>query len=330
MSSHTGLLVHCEVSGGKLSAITPELLGVGSRLAIELGQVLSAVLIGNDISSLAPEIISLGAQRVYVVDDSYFQDYAIEPYLTVMETVTRQVQPSIILIGQTPIGRDLAPRLAFRLNTVATIDCINLEIDAVSKRLLMTRPVYGGNAHAVQTCIKDPQIVAVRNKAMAPATKDDTLSGEVIRIESATDTSVSKMKVVDRKTESVRGIKLEDARVIVAGGRGIGSSDGFRQLENIAELLHGAVGATRPPCDAQWVPNSQQIGITGKVVSPDLYLAVALSGASQHLAGFFGSKVVVAINKDADANIFKVADYGIVADWKAVLPVLAVKLAEII
>jgi electron transfer flavoprotein alpha subunit len=330
MSSHTGLLVHCEVSGGKLSAITPELLGVGSRLAIELGQVLSAVLIGNDISSLAPEIISLGAQRVYVVDDSYFQDYAIEPYLTVMETVTRQVQPSIILIGQTPIGRDLAPRLAFRLNTVATIDCINLEIDAVSKRLLMTRPVYGGNAHAVQTCIKDPQIVAVRNKAMAPATKDDTLSGEVIRIESATDTSVFKMKVVDRKTESVRGIKLEDARVIVAGGRGIGSSDGFRQLENIAELLHGAVGATRPPCDAQWVPNSQQIGITGKVVSPDLYLAVALSGASQHLAGFFGSKVVVAINKDADANIFKVADYGIVADWKAVLPVLAVKLAEII
>jgi electron transfer flavoprotein alpha subunit len=194
----------------------------------------------------------------------------------------------------------------------------------------MTRPVYGGNAHAVQTCIKDPQIVAVRNKAMAPATKDDTLSGEVIRIESATDTSVFKMKVVDRKTESVRGIKLEDARVIVAGGRGIGSSDGFRQLENIAELLHGAVGATRPPCDAQWVPNSQQIGITGKVVSPDLYLAVALSGASQHLAGFFGSKVVVAINKDADANIFKVADYGIVADWKAVLPVLAVKLAEII
>jgi len=328
MSENTGVLVHCEVTSGKLAPIATELLGAGSRLASELGQELSAVLIGSNTSGLAQEAVACGANKVYVVDDSSLKDYSTEPYLMVMEKVIQQALPAIILLGQTSSGRDLAPWLAFRLNTGATMDCMGLEIDPATKRLLMTRPVYGGNAQAVQVCETDPQIAAVRIKAMAPLAKDDTLQGQVINVAAGIDSASLKTKVLERKIEATAGIKLEDARVVVAGGRGIGSASGFNQLEEIAGLLKGAVGGTRPSCDAKWISDSQQIGITGKIVSPDLYIAVALSGASQHVSGFFSSKVIVAINKDPEANIFKVAHYGIVADWKTALPAFTAKLKE--
>jgi len=327
---NTGILAHCEVTNGKLAPIATELLGAGSRLAFELGQELSAVLIGSDTSGLAQEAIAYGANKVYVVDDPSLKDYSTESNLLVIEKVVRQALPAIILLGQTSSGRDLAPWLAFRLNTGATMDCMALEIDPATKRLLMTRPVYGGNAQAVQVCGTDPQIAAVRNKAMAPSAKDETLQGQVINVEAGIDSALLKTRIVERKIEATAGIKLEDARVVVAGGRGIGSAGGFQQLKEIAGLLQGAVGATRPPCDAKWVSDSRQIGITGKIVSPDLYIAVALSGASQHLSGFFSSKVIVAINKDPEANIFKVAHYGIVADWKTALPAFTAKLKEVI
>ena len=330
MSENRGVLVHCEVTGGKLAPIATELLGAGSRLASELGQELSAVLIGSDISGLAQEAIAYGANKVYVVDDLSLKDYSTEPYLMVMEKVVQQALPAIILLGQTSSGRDLAPWLAFRLNTGATMDCMALEIDPATKRLLMTRPVYGGNAQAVQVCETDPQIAAVRIKAMAPLAKDDTLQGQVINVAAGIDSAALKTKVLERKIEATAVIKLEDARVVVAGGRGIGSAGGFQQLEEIAGLLQGAVGGTRPSCDAKWISDSQQIGITGKIVSPDLYIAVALSGASQHVSGFFSSKVIVAINKDPEANIFKVAHYGIVADWKTALPAFTAKLKEVV
>ena len=330
MSENTGVLVHCEITGGKLAPIATELLGAGSRLANELGQELSAVLIGNNIGALAQEAIAYGANKVYVIDNPSLQYYAIEPYSMVMEKIVQQVLPSVILLGQTSSGRDLAPWLAFRLNTGATMDCMALEIDPASKRLLMTRPVYGGNAQAVQTCRTNPQIAAIRIKAMTPSAKDDTRQGQIFNVEAGIDSASLKTRVLERKSETTVGIKLEDARVVVAGGRGIGSASGFQQLEEIAGLLHGAVGATRPPCDAKWVSDSQQIGITGKIVSPDLYIAVALSGASQHVSGFFSAKVIVAINKDPEANIFKVAHYGIVADWKAALPAFTAKLKQII
>jgi electron transfer flavoprotein alpha subunit len=328
MSENKGILVYCEAAGGKLAPIATELLGVGTRLASALGQELSAILIGSGTGELAREAIAYGAQKVYTVDEPSLADYATEPYLSAMERTVHQALPSVILFGQTSVGREIAPWLAFRLNTTATMDCIALGIDTDSKRLMMTRPVYGGNAQAVQICSTDPQIAAVRNKSMTPSVKDDSRQGQVIRIEGGIDTASLKIKVLERKTDATAGIKLEDARVVVAGGRGIGSAEGFRQLEKIAGLLKGALGATRPPCDAGWVPNSQQIGITGKIVSPDLYIAVALSGASQHAAGFSGSKVIVAFNKDPDANIFKVAHYGIVADWKTILPVFTARLAE--
>ncbi len=330
MSINVGILVYCEITNGKLAPITTELLGAGNRLASELGQELSAVLIGSDISRLSREAIAYGASKVYIVDNPSFKDYSTEIYLVGIEKVVQQALPAIILFGQTYSGRDLAPWLAFRLDTGATMDCMALEIDPATKRLLMTRPVYGGNAQAVQVCITDPQIAAVRLKAMVPSVKDGTRQGQVINIEVKIDTASFKTKVIERKADATTGIKLEDARVVLAGGRGIGSASGFQQLEEIAKLLNGAVGATRPACDAKWVADSQQIGLTGKIVSPDLYIAVALSGASQHLSGFSSSKVIVAINKDPEANIFKVAHYGIVADCKTALPAFAAKLKEVI
>jgi electron transfer flavoprotein alpha subunit len=329
MSESKGVLVYCEASEGKLASIGLELLGAGRNLANSLGQELSAVLIGSDVSGLAQEVATYGADKVYVVEDPILKDYLTDSYLTVMEKVARQVSPAIILLGQTPVGRDLTPRLAFRLDTAAVLDCINLEIDSTSQRLLMTKPVYGGNAQAIQVCEANPQIATVRMKAMAPAEKDENRKGEVINIAAGIDPSTVRTKVIERKIEST-GIKLEDAPVIVAGGRGIGGVEGFKQLEELAHLLKGAVGASRPACDNQWVPDSLQVGLTGKIVSPDLYLAVAISGSSQHLSGCSGAKVIVAINKDAEANIFKVAHFGIVADWKKALPAFTAKVKELV
>jgi electron transfer flavoprotein alpha subunit len=320
MSENRGVLVVCEHSHGKLSPIAIELLGAGSRLAQQSGQDNSAVIMGSGISELASEAIAYGANKVYIVDDPSLKEYLTEPYLFAMEKVIKQTTPSVILLGQTAIGRDMAPWLAFRFNTAAAMDCLSLTIDAVSKRVVMTKPVYGGNAQAVQICESDPQIATVRLKTQVPLAKDSTRKGEIIKIAVNIDPGAIKTKVLERKIEAAAGIKLEDARVIVAGGRGIGSIEGFKQLAELAGLLKGAVGASRPPCDAKLIPDSQQIGLTGKVVSPDLYLAIGLSGSSQHLSGCSTAKVIVAINKDPEANIFKVAQYGIVADWKKALP----------
>jgi electron transfer flavoprotein alpha subunit len=329
MPENKDVLVYCETARGILAPVTLELLSAGIRLVQALGGELNAVLIGSNIRGLAPEVIACGAQNVYVVEDSYLEYYATEPYLVVLEKIVRQVAPGIVLLGQTTAGRDLAPWLAFKLDTAATMDCTAMEIDPATGRLLMNRPVYGGNAQVVQICRTDPQIATVRTKAMAPAVRDSNRQGQAINVTAGIDPSSFKARVIERKAEATSGLRLEEARVVVAGGRGMGSADGFRQLEEIAGLFKGAVGATRPPCDKKWISDNRQIGLTGKVVSPDLYIAVSLSGASQHLSGFSSSKVIVAINKDPEANIFKVAHYGIVADWKAVLPAIKARLKEI-
>ena len=329
MTANKNVLVYCETAGGKLAPIATELLGAGSRLAGALGEELNAVLIGSAVSGLAQEAISYGAQKVYVVEDPSLKEYTTEPYLMVMQKVVKQVQPGIILLGQTALGRDMTPWLAFRLNSAASMDCVALEIDPASKRLLMSKPVYGGNAQAVQVCASDPQIATVRAKAVAPLARDAARQGQIIKVPAEIDAAAIKIKVLERKAEATSGVKLEDARVVVAGGRGMGSLAGFKQLEDIAAILKAAMGATRPPCDNKWIADTQQLGLTGKVVSPDLYIAVGISGASQHLSGFSGAKVIVAINKDPEANIFKVAHYGIVADWKAVLPAFTAKLKEV-
>jgi electron transfer flavoprotein alpha subunit len=330
MAENKGVLVLGETKEGKLASITTELLGGGRKLADDLGGELAAVLVGSGVASLAQEAIAGGADKVYVVDDPILKDYQTDTYVAVMEKVAKQAMPQVIIMGQTSIGRDLAPRLAFRLNTAAAMGCLELAIDPQSKKLLQTKPVYGGNALAVFTTDSFPQIATVRPKAMTPLAPDQSRKGEVIKVEAGLDPSALKAKVLEKVPEEVTGIKLEDAAVVVSGGRGIGSAEGFQQLEELARLLKGAVGATRPPCDNGWMPAGAQVGLTGKIVNPDLYIAIALSGSSQHMSGCSGSKTIVAINKDPEANIFREARFGVVGDWKKVMPAFTEKLKELL
>jgi len=330
MAENKGVLIFCETKEGKLAAIATELLGCGRKLADDLGQELSAVLVGSGVSEPAKEAIACGADKVYVADDPQLKDYQSDSYVSAMEKVVGQAAPQILLMGQTSIGRDLAPALAFRLKTAAALGCLELAIDPQSKLLLQTKPVYGGNALAVFTTESFPQIATVRAKTMTPLEPDPSRKGEVVKVEAGLDPSVIRTKVLEKVAEKVEGIKLEDADVVVCGGRGIGSTEGFAQLEELARMLKGAVGATRPPCDNEWVPAGAQIGLTGKIVAPELYIAIALSGSSQHMSGCSGSKTIVAINKDPEANIFREARFGLVGDWKKALPAFTDKLKELL
>ena len=325
-----GVLVFAEVTEGKLSSIAAELLGCGRGLAAELGGDLSAVLVGSNVASLAPGAIAAGADTVFVVDDPLLADYATDSYVSVVEKVVKQAGPSVVLLGQTSIGRDLAPRLAFRLGTAATMDCVALAIDPATKRLTPTKPVYGGNARAVFSYETDPQVATVRAKVMSPIAPDPSRKGETVNVAAGLDPAAARTRVVQKVKEELKGVKLEEASVVISGGRGIGGPEGFQELEELAKVLRGAVGASRPDCDSAWIAHTQQVGLTGKVVTPDLYIAVAISGSSQHMAGCSGAKVIVAVNKDPEANIFKEARYGVVGDWKKVLPAFTAKVKELL
>ena len=329
MADNKGVMIFIEVTDGKLAAIAKELLGAGRKLANDLTEELSALVVGSGVANIAAEAIAFGADKVYVVDDPLLKDYRTDSYVTVVEKVVKQANPRILLLGQTTIGRDLAPRAACRLVTAAILDCIALEIDTATKQLLLTKPVYGGNARAIYTMETLPQMATVRAKAMTALAPDGSRKGEVVAINAALDPSAIRTNVLQKVVAEVEGIKLEDASVVVAGGRGIGGPEGFKQLEELAKLLRGAVGATRPPCDRGWVPDTIQIGLTGKIVSPYVYIAVALSGASQHLAGCSGAKNIIAINRDPEANIFKEARFGVVGDWKKIIPAFQAKIKEL-
>jgi electron transfer flavoprotein alpha subunit len=322
--------VFIEHRGDKLLPIALEGLGAGRKLADALNEPLSAVLVGSNVGGLAQSAIASGADRVYVVDDPLLKDYQADAYVSAIEKVIRQIKPRVLILGQTDAGRDLAPRLAFRLGTAATTDCVELAIDPVSKRLLATKPVYGGNALAVFSSETDPQIVSIRTKAMTARAPDASRKGEIINIAAGPDSAAVRARVLNRVVEEVAGIKIEDAERVVAGGRGIGSAEGFQQLEELAKILKGAVGASRPPCDSGWVADTVQVGLTGKIIAPELYIAVAISGSSQHMSGCSGAKTIVAINKDKEANIFRHARFGAVGDWKKVLPAFTAKVRELL
>jgi electron transfer flavoprotein alpha subunit len=318
--------VFCEKKDGELSGVSTEGLGIGRKLADDLGQPLVAFVVGNQVADLAKAAIHYGADKTYVIDDVLFSDYQPDAYVAAMQKLLNLVATQIVILGQTDIGRDLAPRLAFRLGTVATLDCLELAIEGASKRLLQTRPVYGGNAKQVFTIDTDPQIVTIRSKAMTALEPDESRQGEVVAVDAGIDVGVVRTKLVERAVEEVPGIKLEEAAIVVSGGRGIGSPEGFAELEALAKVLKGAVGASRPAVDQNWYPTNRLVGITGKIIAPDLYIAVAISGSTQHMTGCSGAKTLVAINLDVEAGIFKHAHYGVVGNWKEIVPAFTEKL----
>jgi electron transfer flavoprotein alpha subunit len=304
-----GVLILAELADGAAAPITAELVGAAQRLGA--GPV-SAVLIGSGIESAAAQIT--GVDKVYVVDDPSLAEYTNDGYTAAALAAAQQADPAVILLGQTSTGRDLAPALAYKLDTAVAMDTVALEMQ--DGKLHTTRPAYGGNARAVNSFSASPAVATVRPKSQDPAAGG--AAGTVEKV--AFTPGAVRSKVTDRKVATAEGVRLEDAAVVVSGGRGLGGPEGFQGIEELAHLLGAAVGCSRAVADLGWRPVAEQVGLTGKVVSPTMYIAVAISGASQHMAGCSGSKNIIAINKDADANIFKASRFGIVADYKVALP----------
>ena len=330
MAEGTGVLILGDASGGELSSTTLELLAAGQKVAADLGEELSVALLGDTLDAAAQSAIAHGAQKVYAVNHPLLANYQVDLHLTALEALCKDTSPRVVLVARTNEGRELAPRLAFRLGVGLAQDCLEVSVDVAEKKLLANRPVYGGNAIAVVSCDQTPQIAAIRPKAYEPAEADSSRQGEVISFPVDLDASMALTQVIETVIEEAEGIKLEDARIVISGGRGLGGPEPFAHLEELAKIMGGAVGASRAAVDSAWVPSSYQVGLTGKTITPDLYIMVAISGASQHMAGCSGAKVIVAINKDAEANIFKEARYGVVGDWETVLPALTAALRELV
>lgn len=322
MNEYRDIWIFAEQRDQKIMNVSLEILGEARKLADKKGVKVGAVLIGYEVQNLAKDLIYYGADKVYVIDNILLKNYTTEGYAKVIVDLVNELKPEVILYGATYIGRDLAPRIASRLKTGLTADCTGLDIDE-NGLLLQTRPAFGGNLMATIKCPdRRPQMSTVRPGVMKKALKDDTRTGEVINIEANLSENDIRTKVVEIIKE-VRGkVNLEEADIIVSGGRGTGGPEGFKLIQELADVLGGVVGASRATVDAGWISADHQVGQTGKTVRPKLYIACGISGAIQHLAGMSNSGTIVAINKNPDAPIFKIADYGIVGDLFKVIPAL--------
>ncbi len=321
MDRRGGILVVGEMDGRSLSAITRELLGGARRVAEGCGGPVTLLVPGDE--AVAREGLAHGADRACVVANALFAEQDAEFSAFLLETVCRELQPALCLLGQTDLGRDVAPRLAARLATGLCMDCVEVRFEGQSGCFLQTRPAYGGKAMAVMASRAGTmQVDTVRAKSMAPIAPGRSGNGEITVLADAFESYAPRVRRTGQSIQPAGGPKLEDAKVIVAGGGGLGGAEGFEALRELAEVLNGAVGATRVAVDEGWVPLSLEIGQTGKIVNPDLYIAVGVSGAAQHVTGCINSKTIVAINKDPDANIFRISDFGLVADYRTALPVV--------
>lgn len=319
---HRGVWVWIEQFQGWACSISWEMLGQGRRLADVLAVPVTACIFGHQIEHVAAEAIAYGADQVFVVDDPTLAAYRTDPYADALARLVRDHKPEILLLGASARGRDLAGAVATELHTGLTADCTGLEIDPETRQLRQTRPAFGGNIMATIICpLHRPQMATVRQRVFEAPRADATRSGKIIRVSAAMREVDIASKVLDFVLEAAQ-VNLADARIIVTGGRGVGGPEGFRPLQELADVLGGALGASRAAVDAGWIPYAYQIGQTGRTVRPDLYIACGVSGAIQHLAGMQTSQVIVAINKDPEAPILNIATYGIVGDLFEVVPAL--------
>lgn len=315
------VLVFAEQREGKFRKVALEAVSEGKRLADKLGGELNAVVIGSGVEGIAASLGAYGAAKVYVVDDPALENYTSDGFAKALCRVIKDTEPSVLLMGCTSTGRDLGPKVAARMATGLAADCTALEVK--DGKLVATRPMYAGKVLAEVACPDTtPQIASVRPNVFSVAEPDESLSAEVVKVDAEMSTDELRTRVKEVLRAAGATIDLTEAQIIVSGGRGMGGADKFKILEELAEVLGGAVGASRSAVDAGWRDHQFQVGQTGKTVSPVLYIACGISGAIQHLAGMKTSKVIVAVNKDPEAPIFNFADYGIVADLFDVVPIL--------
>ena len=320
MAAGTKVLIIGEKIDGHLSSTTAELLTAGRSLQESLEGELAVGLIGHDLAAVSAKALQVGAERVYTVDDALLEDSPADLCLSALAGLYQAAEPEVILFARSAWARELASRLSGRLGVGLLQDCLEVGIEPDSGRLTALRPVYGGNFLARVRCAASPQIAVLRSQTYEPMAPDPNPQGKVEIVPVALDASQSRVRVVRRVRHEHSGVSLSEARIVISGGRGLGGPEPFRDLEELAGMLGAAVGASRAAVDAGWVPGHWQIGLTGVTVTPELYLTVGISGASQHMAGCSGAKVIVAINTDAEAPIFREARYGVVGDWQAVLP----------
>ena len=340
LEEYKGVFVFAQQVDNKLNGIALELVGKGKDLAKDLGTEVTAVLIGSDVMSLTKELAEYGADRIIVVDDPELKEYRTEPYAHALAEVIKKYKPEIMLVGATAIGRDLGPRVSARIHTGLTADCTQLEIgdfpinpipgrEQLHNQLLMTRPAFGGNTIATIACPNfRPQMATVRPGVMQKA---ERVEGAQAVIEEFNPGFVPNNKYVEILdiVKAVSDVEdIMDAKILVSGGRGVGSAENFKLLDDLAEALGGTVSCSRAVVDAGWKSKDLQVGQTGKTVRPHVYFAIGISGAIQHLAGMEESDIIIALNKDETAPIFDVADYGIVGDLNKILPALTEKIKE--
>jgi len=320
---YQGVFVLAEVRRGRLHPVGPELLGAARRLAERLGQRVGAVLLGQAVRDLAPELIGRGADEVHLIEDELLDNYLTGPHTRALAGLIRAEKPGVLLIGATHQGRDLAPRLARRLSLGLTADCTALEIDPEEKILLQTRPAFGGNVMAtIASRYSRPQMATVRPGIMEALPLDPARRGRIVEHRADLGPADLGALLLREVRQAGPPVDLSRAKIIVAGGRGLGSAEGFKLLEDLARALGGQVGGSRAAVEAGWIGPERQIGQTGLTVRPELYLACGVSGAIQHRAGILDSRYIVAINRDPGAAIFEVADFGLVGDYKAIVPAL--------
>jgi electron transfer flavoprotein alpha subunit len=319
---YKNLWVYIETDEGKAKNVGYELLTPGRAMADKLGQKLVAVVLGKGVADVAKTAIAYGADQVIVVEGDEYATYNTDAATYAIVELIRKYQPSIVLYGATNNGRDVGPRVACSLHTGLTADCTGLDIDD-DGLLASTRPTFGGNLMATIACPDHrPQRSTVRPGVFKKSVPDESRTGEIIAEDIHIPAEQVRVTLVDRIKEVAEAVNLEEAEIIVAGGRGLKSAENFRLVEELAQVMGGTVGASRAAVDAGWIPHAHQVGQTGKTVAPKIYVAVGISGAIQHMAGMSGSKTVIAINKDPEAPIFSVADYGIVGDLFEVVPAL--------
>lgn len=326
ISDYKDVYVFIEQRDGKIQNVALELLGKARQLADALDEKVVAILCGHEVTPLAKECIAYGADRVLVIDAPELARYTTEPYAQAVHQVIRERRPAIVLFGATTIGRDLGPRLSARVETGLTADCTGLDISE-ERNLLMTRPAFGGNLMATIVC-KDhrPQMSTVRPGVMPMCPRDDNRNGEIETFTVQFEPGRFKVRVKEVVKQDKDTIDITEAKVLISGGRGVGNAEGFAMLGQLAEALDAEVSSSRAMVDAGIISHDRQVGQTGKTVRPDLYMALGISGAIQHLAGMEESDCIIAVNKDKFAPIFGVADLGIVGDLKKIVPLLTRRL----
>ena len=324
--SHRGVWVFAEQRNGNVKSVAYELLSRGKELADTLKTELCAVCLGHGIDE-AEQLIACGADKVYLVDSPALADNQEDLYARKLAELIQQHKPEIVIAGATALGRSLIPRIAAVLKTGLTADCTGLDIDTENRLLLQTRPTFGGNIMATIICkTARPQMATVRPRVFKKNPSDKERKGEIIKVDFDHESITSRTRLLNFVEDLSQAVKIEDADIIVSGGRGLGKPENFQLLQELADVMGAALGSSRPPVDEGWIPYSHQVGQTGKTVCPKLYIACGISGSVQHMAGMQTSDTIVAINDDPDAPIFEIATYGIVGDLFKVVPMLIEKL----